>query len=169
MATSVSIMRPVYQPGGYAKPCAMDGGDTLYDQAGTEALAATLAGRLRPGDAVLLSGPLGAGKSTFARALIRAAAGDPALDVPSPSYTLVQSYATPDLTLHHFDLWRLSGPHGLVELGWEEARADVVIVEWPDRLGEFLPADAIEIAFAAAGERHRRITVGGIALNRVGC
>ena len=91
---------------------------------------------LRPGDAVLLDGELGAGKTAFARALLRGVAGDPGLEVPSPSYTLVQTYETPRLTLHHFDLWRLAGPGGLVELGWDDARRDVVIVEWPDRLGD---------------------------------
>src|SRR5580692_7380292 len=100
--------------------------------AATEALAGALAPLLRPGDALLLEGPLGAGKTAFARALLRAACGDPALEVPSPSYTLVQSYAAPGFTVHHFDLWRLQGPASLVELGWDEVVRDVVLVEWPD-------------------------------------
>jgi tRNA threonylcarbamoyladenosine biosynthesis protein TsaE len=117
--------------------------DTL---AATEALGQRLAGRLRAGDAVLLSGPLGAGKSALARALLRAATADPALEVPSPTFTLVQSYPLPGgLTAHHFDLYRLDGPAGLVELGWQEAREGVVLVEWPDRLGPLAPADALRI------------------------
>jgi tRNA threonylcarbamoyladenosine biosynthesis protein TsaE len=99
---------------------------------------------------------LGAGKTTFARALIRAAAGDPALEVPSPSYTLVQTYETPGLILHHFDLWRLDGPHALFELGWDEARADVVLVEWPDRLGALRPNHAIEVDLTPV-DQHRRM------------
>ncbi len=131
--------------------------------AATEALARALAPLLRPGDAVLLEGPLGAGKTAFARALLRAACGDPALEVPSPSYTLVQSYAAPGLTLHHFDLWRLDGPAALEELGWDEAVRDVVLVEWPDRLGALRPADALTVTLAPLGGDARRATLGGWA------
>ncbi len=135
--------------------------DGIYDQAGLEAAGAWIASRLRPGDAILLSGPLGAGKSTLARALIRAACGDPTLDVPSPSYTLLQSFHTSGHTLHHFDLWRLDGPAGLAELGWDDARADVVIVEWPDRLGELEPADSLRIDLAMDGPDTRRLAATG--------
>ena len=131
----------------------------LYDQDGLERLAAGLAPTLRPGQAVLLRGPLGAGKTTFARALLRAACGEPAMEVPSPSYTLVQSYQAGTLVLHHFDLWRLDGPDGLAELGWDDARAGVVVVEWPERLGNLTPADALEVTFVQAGEAHRRVGV----------
>ena len=125
----------------------------LADLAATEALGARLARLLRPGDAVLLDGPLGAGKTALARALLRALAGDPALDVPSPSYTLVQTYDTPVGPVHHFDLWRLDGPDAVLELGWDDARTDAVLVEWPDRLGPLRPGDALTIALhPAAGE-----------------
>ncbi len=132
----------------------------LPDLAATQALAAAVARAMRPGDAILLEGPLGAGKSEFARALLRAAAADPALDVPSPTFTLVQSYPTRFGTVHHYDLWRLDGPAALDELGWDEARTDIVIVEWPDRLGPLWPADALHIAIAADGEG-RTATLSG--------
>jgi tRNA threonylcarbamoyladenosine biosynthesis protein TsaE len=119
----------------------------LPDLAATEALAARVARLARVGDAILLEGPLGAGKTEFARAFLRAAAGDPALEVPSPSFTLVQSYDGKSFRAHHFDLWRLDGPAALAELGWDDARADLVLVEWPDRLGELRPDDALSIAF----------------------
>ena len=104
---------------------------------------------------------VGAGKTAFARAFLRAAANDPALDVPSPSYTLVQSYETDRFRAHHFDLWRLDGPAALAELGWGDARADLVLVEWPDRLGELRPADALTIAFAHAEGDARVATLSG--------
>jgi tRNA threonylcarbamoyladenosine biosynthesis protein TsaE len=133
----------------------------LPDLAATEALAARLALHLVPGEAVLLEGPLGAGKSAFARALIRAAAADPALEVPSPTFTLVQSYETRRGRIHHFDLWRLAGPADLAELGWDQALADIVVVEWPDRLGTLRPARAITIAFALAGGDAREAAIIG--------
>lgn len=135
---------------------------SLPDAAATEALAARLALRARPGDAVLLEGPLGAGKSTFARAFLRAASGDPALEVPSPTFTLVQGYDLPCGPAHHFDLWRLDGPADLAELGWEEARDGIVLVEWPDRLGGLRPADALTIALApeAAGDARAATLIG---------
>jgi len=133
----------------------------LPSLAATEPLAARVAAQARAGDAILLEGPLGAGKTAFARAFLRAATADPALDVPSPSYTLVQTYDTPRFRAHHFDLWRLDGPADLGELGWEDARSDLVLVEWPDRLGALLPADALTIALAPTGEDRRRATLAG--------
>ena len=134
---------------------------TLPDLAATEALGSRLAGVLRPGDAVLLDGPLGAGKSALARALIRTATADPALDVPSPSYTLVQAYDTPHGPLHHFDLWRLDGPAGVIELGWDEARMGIVVVEWAERLGVLRPHDAIAITLAPSGGDGRTAIIEG--------
>ncbi len=129
----------------------------LPDVAATEALAARLAARARRGDSLLLEGPLGAGKSTFARAFLRAAAGDPGLEVPSPTFTLVQGYDLPAGPASHFDLWRLGGPGDLAELGWDEAREGIVLVEWPDRLGELRPEDALTIALAPGAEEDARI------------
>ncbi|MBI0535604.1 tRNA (adenosine(37)-N6)-threonylcarbamoyltransferase complex ATPase subunit type 1 TsaE [Roseomonas sp. KE2513] len=135
---------------------------TLPDEAATRALAARAARLSRPGDAILLDGPLGAGKSSFARAFLRAASGDAGLEVPSPTFTLVQSYDLPVGPAHHMDLYRLDGPAALTELGWEEAREGIVLVEWPDRLGPLTPADALRITLLPAGsEEARRVTLAG--------
>jgi tRNA threonylcarbamoyladenosine biosynthesis protein TsaE len=127
----------------------------------TESFAARVAALAHAGDAILLEGPLGAGKTSFARAFLRAASGDAALDVPSPSYTLVQTYDTRRFRAHHFDLWRLDGPAALAELGWEDALADLVMVEWPDRLGPLRPANALTIILAPTGEEARRAFLAG--------
>lgn len=142
----------------------MDGACQIVDlpqlQA-TEQLALRIAPLLLAGDALLLEGPLGAGKTAFARALLRATCGDPALEVPSPSYTLVQTYEGPAGPLHHFDLWRLDGPESLHELGWEDARAGIVLVEWPDRLGPLRPAEALTLRFEVLNGDHRRVMLTG--------
>lgn len=127
--------------------------------AATEALAARAAALAQPGDALLLEGPLGAGKSAFCRAFLRAASGEPELEVPSPSFTLVQGYALPQGPAHHFDLYRLAGPEELEELGWEEARDGIVLVEWPDRLGWLTPPGALRIVLEPEGElRHATLS-----------
>jgi tRNA threonylcarbamoyladenosine biosynthesis protein TsaE len=133
----------------------------LPSLAATEAMAAAAAALARPGDAILLQGPLGAGKSVFARAFLRAASGDPALEVPSPTFTLMQSYETRIGTVHHFDLWRLDGPGGLTELGWEEARDGIVLVEWPDRLGALRPDEALSVTLHINDEETRRAVLSG--------
>ena len=113
---------------------------SLADETATAELGATLAARLRPGDVVGLQGELGSGKTTLARAILRAAAGDPGLIVPSPTFTLVEVYETPRGTFWHFDLYRLETPEQVFELGWEEALAEgIVLIEWPQRLGDLLP------------------------------
>ncbi|MHB1303734.1 MAG: tRNA (adenosine(37)-N6)-threonylcarbamoyltransferase complex ATPase subunit type 1 TsaE [Acidiphilium sp.] len=132
----------------------------LEDEAATIALARQLAARTVAGDALLLAGPLGAGKSTLARAFIRARAGDEALDVPSPSFTLAQSYEL-DPPVAHFDLWRLGGPNEVAELGFEAALSGIVLVEWPDRLGPLAPADALRIALEWGAGEARVATVSG--------
>jgi tRNA threonylcarbamoyladenosine biosynthesis protein TsaE len=120
----------------------------LPDLDATEALGLRLGLLLRAGDSVLLEGPLGAGKSALARAMLRTACRDPALEVPSPSYTLVQAYQAPGFWIHHYDLWRLDGEAGLAELGWDDAREGAVLVEWPDRLGRLRPRDALTVTLA---------------------
>jgi tRNA threonylcarbamoyl adenosine modification protein YjeE len=135
---------------------------TLTSESATTALADHLAARTMAGDALLLSGPLGAGKSTFARAFIRARAAAPALEVPSPSFTLVQVY---DLTppIAHFDLWRLTGTADVEELGFDSALSGIVLVEWPERLGDAAPADALTITLEWAEGDQRIATLEGPA------
>lgn len=113
----------------------------------TARCAATLAARLMPGDVLLLSGDLGAGKTAFARALIRTLKEDQALEVPSPTFTLVQTYDTKTAPVWHFDLYRLKDPEEIYELGWEEALAGdaIVLVEWPQRLGTLAPREYLGI------------------------
>ena len=129
--------------------------------AATEAMAASVATLARTGDVILLEGELGAGKSAFARAFLRAATDDPTLEVPSPTFTLVQSYDTRIGTVHHFDLWRLNGPGGLAELGWEERCDGIVLLEWPDRLGALRPTDALTVALRHTGNDSRRAMLSG--------
>jgi tRNA threonylcarbamoyladenosine biosynthesis protein TsaE len=133
----------------------------LPDQAATEHLAAKIADLMLSGDVVLLAGELGAGKSTFARALLRHLASDPALEVPSPTFTLQQSYHNRLGSVHHFDLWRLGDVAELDELGWEEALRDVILVEWPERLGSRAPENALTIAFSITGEHTRAAVLTG--------
>ncbi|MBB5754014.1 tRNA (adenosine(37)-N6)-threonylcarbamoyltransferase complex ATPase subunit type 1 TsaE [Prosthecomicrobium pneumaticum] len=129
----------------------------LADEAATRRLAEDVAVRLRPGDVVALGGGLGAGKTSFARALLRALADDPALEVPSPTFTLVQPYRL-RFPVAHFDLYRLGGPDELDELGFEEAIDEgAVLVEWPERAADRIPADALHIVLALAGSG-RRVT-----------
>ncbi len=135
----------------------------LADEAATERLGAVLAARLRPRDVVALEGGLGAGKTTLARAILRAAAGDPELIVPSPTFTLVEIYETPNASWWHFDLYRLEQPEQVFELGWEDARAEgVALVEWAERLGPLLPRDRLTVRLAIEGEG-RRATLEGEA------
>ena len=137
----------------------------LPDQAATEALARSLSAMLRAGDVVALSGDLGAGKTTFARALLRTLADDPALEVPSPSFTLMQSYEAGRLTVVHADFYRVSDPGELVELGWDEAaEGALVLVEWPDRIAGLLPADRLDVAFRLVADESveaRQVTLSG--------
>jgi len=138
----------------------MDRTITSASEADTQAEAARLAAAMKGGDVLLLEGDLGAGKTVFARALIRALADDSALEVPSPTFTLVQTYDTPRGTVWHFDLYRLEEPQEIYEIGWEEALAGgIVIVEWPERLAGLLPRNCRKIRFENTGETARRLVV----------
>jgi tRNA threonylcarbamoyladenosine biosynthesis protein TsaE len=129
---------------------------SLPDEAATERLGTALAKRLRPRDVVALQGGLGVGKTTLARAILRAAAGDPSLVVPSPTFTLVEVYDTSRGTFWHFDLYRLEEPDQVFELGWEEARADgIALVEWAERLGRLLPRERLTVMLAVEGNGRR--------------
>jgi len=135
-------------------------------------LARLLAPWLKPGDTVALWGDLGAGKIEFARALIRAASGSAPIEVPSPTFTLVQTYDTSIGRIHHFDLYRIGHPDELTELGWDDALADgIVLVEWPGRAGEFLPAKRLDVVLEAGqSPATRRATLrpcGGWAEGRL--
>lgn len=136
----------------------------LADAAATDRLAVAVAALARPGDAILLMGDLGTGKTSFARRFIAARAGR-ALDVPSPTFTLVQAYALPGGAVWHFDLYRLERPGDAIELGIDEAFAEgISLVEWPDRLGGLVPADRLEIALTYGDrpdERHATLTGHG--------
>lgn len=135
----------------------------LPDADATTRLGAALAPRLRAGDTVLLQGPLGMGKSTLARGLIRALTR-PDEDVPSPTFTLVQFYDS-EPPVAHFDLYRLTRPEEAVEIGLDEALdRGAVLIEWPERLGPdpvaWLGAEPLTIALARQ-DGGRRATVSG--------
>lgn len=101
---------------------------------------------LRPRDVVLLQGDLGLGKSVFSRGIIRTLTGDDHLDVPSPTFTLVQTYDTPQGEIYHFDLYRLKSPEELYEIGWEDALSGgILLIEWPDKLEHLKPKNFIEV------------------------
>jgi len=120
----------------------------LKDTAATLALGRQIAARLRMGDTLALTGSLGAGKTTLARGIIQALIGD--IEVPSPTYTLVQIYETPYFDLWHCDMYRLEQPEDGYELGFPDAfDTAVVMIEWPDKLGSLMPEQAkiIEIIF----------------------
>lgn len=131
----------------------------LADEAATARLGVAVAGQLRAGEAVCLSGPLGAGKSTLARALVRALTTADE-DVPSPTFTLVQFYEGPRLNVAHFDLYRLSSPEEAYEIGLDDALDDgAAVIEWPERLEGDLPPDRLDIEISpvedSAGRRVR--------------
>ncbi|MEM1233184.1 MAG: tRNA (adenosine(37)-N6)-threonylcarbamoyltransferase complex ATPase subunit type 1 TsaE [Pseudomonadota bacterium] len=134
---------------------------TLSDLASTAALAAHLAATAKPGDCFLLDGPVGVGKTAFARAFIQTLIASEE-DVPSPTFTLVQMYDAPNFEIWHCDLYRLSSADELVELGLDEAFGQAVtLIEWPDRLGGLAPASAQRLVFEATGQETRRLTVTG--------
>jgi tRNA threonylcarbamoyladenosine biosynthesis protein TsaE len=134
----------------------------LESERDTAHLGAALAGALRSGDAICLSGPLGAGKSTLARGLILALSPDEP-EAPSPTFTLVQFYQGPQFALAHFDLYRLKRAEEAFEIGLEEALHDgAAVIEWAERLGRHRPKDRLDIELVADGEARRaRLTPHG--------
>jgi tRNA threonylcarbamoyl adenosine modification protein YjeE len=154
-------------------PCGSSFTVALRDEQATLTLMVDIAAALEPGDLVTLSGDLGAGKTTFARALIRHLAGDDSIEVPSPSFTLMQSYELPRYSVTHADLYRLSGPAELAELGFDDIpEQSLVLLEWPDRAAGFLPADRLDIALTLAPQqpttyRNARVTGYGAFAARV--
>ncbi|MCC7048023.1 MAG: tRNA (adenosine(37)-N6)-threonylcarbamoyltransferase complex ATPase subunit type 1 TsaE [Alphaproteobacteria bacterium] len=141
------------------------------DEAATQRLAASVAAEARARDVIALAGPLGAGKTAFARfflaALARRQGVAPPGEVPSPTFTLVQTYRLGRLAVWHFDLYRLARPDDAIELGLDEALAEgISLIEWPERLGFLLPRDRLEIALAYAapdrpGARQASLTAHG--------
>jgi tRNA threonylcarbamoyl adenosine modification protein YjeE len=120
----------------------------LADPAATDALGAELAAGLAQGDLVLLLGDLGAGKTALARAIIRALAGDDEMDVPSPTFALVQPYDTPRGAVLHADLYRLGDPREVDELGLADNPAAIVLVEWPERAPELFDSSTLVVTLA---------------------
>lgn len=139
----------------------------LADEAATAALGRTIAGRVACGDVIALFGELGTGKSVFARAFINAlpwpqgTPGDGPEEVPSPTFTLLQTYERDPAPIWHFDLYRLERPEEVTELGLEEALAEAIsLIEWPDRLGPRMPSDRLEVHLAfAESPQARRATL----------
>lgn len=134
---------------------------TLADETATAELGARIARGLKPGDAVLLKGELGAGKTTLARAILRAVGIEG--HVPSPTFTLVQAYQARDLALFHFDLYRIEDPRELPELGMDDALEDgVALVEWPERgFPARLAGDALTVTLTQAGTDAREAHIAG--------
>jgi tRNA threonylcarbamoyladenosine biosynthesis protein TsaE len=134
----------------------------LNEEADTVDLGESLARVLQKGEAICLSGPLGAGKSVLARAMVRRLCPDE-VEVPSPTFTLVQFYPGPRFPLAHFDLYRLTSPDEAYEIGLDEALRDgAAIIEWPERLGHHLPPDRLDVEISLDGAARRaRLTPHG--------
>jgi tRNA threonylcarbamoyladenosine biosynthesis protein TsaE len=127
----------------------------------TDNLGRSLAPLLGAGDCVLLEGPIGAGKSHLARALIQARLGRRE-EVPSPTFTLVQTYDAAGIEIWHADLYRLSHPDEVLELGLDDAlQTGICLIEWPDRLGRYLPENGLRIALSSEGDGRRALISGG--------
>lgn len=132
---------------------------TSTSEADTKAFAIQAAAQAQKGDIFALQGPLGAGKSVFARAFIQSLTNEET-EVPSPTFTLVQNYDAAKAPIWHFDLYRTENPDEIYEIGWEEALSDgIVLVEWPERLGNLIPMRRKEIIFEVVSDESRKITI----------
>jgi hypothetical protein len=152
--TARQLRAPGATPAGWDVP--------LPDEAATLRFGRLLAEELLPGDVVALAGSLGAGKTTLARAIMRALSGDETLEVPSPTFTLMQAYDTPRGPVVHADLYRVADPQELAELGFEEAaETGILLVEWPERAGGALKEDRLEIAIDLAPDGARTARLSG--------
>jgi tRNA threonylcarbamoyl adenosine modification protein YjeE len=141
----------------------------LADEAATEALGRAIAEAIAVGDVVALSGGLGAGKTSLARAIIRKLAGAP-IDVPSPTFTLVQDYPDLSVPIVHYDLYRVASERELAEIGFGEADTGAaVLIEWPEHAGRLLPAEALMIDLAVERDgRTADLSGGGRWRERLG-
>jgi len=127
---------------------------TLSTEEDSRAFARAVAPVLQAGDVVLLEGDIGAGKTFFARALIQQRLGR-LEDVPSPTFTIVQTYPVQDIEIWHCDLYRLTSPDEAIELGLDEAFEEAIcLIEWPDRLGDLTPKGALKVHFSAGENAH---------------
>lgn len=141
---------------------------SLPNVAATKLVAQRIAAALQVGDVLLLDGPVGAGKSYFCRALIQSLQSEPE-DVPSPTFTLVQTYDTQKGEVWHADLYRLGGPDEAIELGLIDAMETAIcLIEWPDRLGELAPDNATHLSFNYGdGDTARALTCSGRNTHRL--
>lgn len=134
---------------------------TLYESHSedeTKEIARNFASTLKAGDIIAMQGTLGMGKSVFARELIRTLSKNPELEVPSPTFTLVQIYDIEPTPIWHYDLYRIENPDEIWELGWEEGLDNAInIIEWPENLGNLLPKNHIRIAIKSGSSQNHRI------------
>jgi len=134
----------------------------LRNLADTAALGAAIAAGLQIGDLIALAGDLGAGKTTLARGILTALGLTGPM--PSPTFTLVQTYEAPRLIVHHYDLYRLEDPREIAELGLDEALEDgAVLVEWPERAGGLLPEDVLSVSLTMPDAQNRLAELTGPA------
>lgn len=123
----------------------------------TGEIAKNFASKLDVGDIICLYGDIGAGKSVFARAMIRKLINNPDEDVPSPTFTLVQNYEADGMSIYHYDLYRIENPEEMWELDWDESLSEsVTIVEWPEKLGYLLPEQHIRIDINPMSDKIQR-------------
>jgi tRNA threonylcarbamoyl adenosine modification protein YjeE len=122
---------------------------TSTNESQTAQIAATLSETLKPRDVLCLNGTLGMGKTVFARALIRRLTNNPSAHIPSPTFTLLQTYDAPIAPIYHYDFYRIKDPDEIFELDWEDALADAItIIEWPQRLSIHLPQTRLDITLS---------------------